>query len=195
MFSLQEDRVSQNRFEISAMSRKFQQCHWHHWNRFSGVIDTAEIRILSVISANTKLFAKRFLSVNKGPIGAFDWWKKNRESKISWHCPLNKGGDGDDGKEACLMIRVTTYQCRCQNFTNSLKDTRPLPLRDGELLTTTDACDRNHRRGKIIFPTENHLFRGSYVTSDGTGVLMSIKVLQYSCYISQNNSFIRKKPA
>jgi hypothetical protein len=42
MFSLKWDRDSQSRFYVSSVSSEFQQCHWHCWNRFSGVIDTAE---------------------------------------------------------------------------------------------------------------------------------------------------------
>jgi hypothetical protein len=34
---------------------------------FSGVIDHAEIRILSIVSANIKPYAKRLLPVNQGP--------------------------------------------------------------------------------------------------------------------------------
>jgi hypothetical protein len=51
IFSLKEDRDSQSRFEISAMSYKFQQ--------FSGVIDTAEI--VSAVSLTPR---NRFSGVN-----------------------------------------------------------------------------------------------------------------------------------
>jgi hypothetical protein len=54
MFSLNEDRDSQSRFEISAVSltpwKLFQQYHWHHGNRFSGVNDTATILHLLIIA-------------------------------------------------------------------------------------------------------------------------------------------------
>jgi hypothetical protein len=64
MFSLKEARDSQSRFSVSAVSYRFQRCHWHRWNFrndphscFRGVIDTAET--ISAVSLTPLNFGKK----------------------------------------------------------------------------------------------------------------------------------------
>jgi hypothetical protein len=78
--------------------KSFQRCQWHHWNRFSGVNDTT--KIVSAVSMTPlkfeyNRFSRRIRNHMRNGfrpwirnIYGVDWWK-NRESKISWHCPFN----------------------------------------------------------------------------------------------------------
>jgi hypothetical protein len=58
------DTAMRIRSKVSAVSmaplKRFQPCHWHCGSSVNGVIDTAQTRIMSIILANMKPYAKRF---------------------------------------------------------------------------------------------------------------------------------------
>jgi hypothetical protein len=75
------------------------QCQWYCMNRACGINDTAcTMHAVSMtphafkkirISSRIRIYLRKgFSPLNRSP-GRMFWWKKNRGSKISWHCPLN----------------------------------------------------------------------------------------------------------
>jgi hypothetical protein len=83
--------------------KRFQRYNWDRWNDLSGVIYTADIRILSNISANTKPYAKRFQSADQGP--RWGWFMKKSRDKSLVKVSLYK-----IGSRTAVMCKVGLAQ-------------------------------------------------------------------------------------
>jgi hypothetical protein len=65
--------------------------YWNRGSGFHGLIETAEannFKRLSRISRRFRSHMRNGYSPWIRALGGVDWWKKNRGSKISWHCPF-----------------------------------------------------------------------------------------------------------
>jgi hypothetical protein len=71
----------QKKLRNSNLHFRYQRCHWHRWNRFWRLLKRLSRRIRSHMRKGFSLLIRDLYGV--------DWWK-NRESKISWHCPFKK---------------------------------------------------------------------------------------------------------
>jgi hypothetical protein len=63
--------------------KRFQRVQWPRGNRFNGVIYSTESRLLSIISTNTKPYAKRLQAMNQGLRWWVDWLKNPRVENLA----------------------------------------------------------------------------------------------------------------
>jgi hypothetical protein len=66
--------------------------HWNHGIRFRSLIETAEADNLKQLYRISRRFRSHLRNGFSPWIRALggDWWKRNRGSKISWHCPFKE---------------------------------------------------------------------------------------------------------